>query len=127
VTLRGDAAVAQGDATSALRHFQESLEMAARRGDGLQVSNDVKCLVPALVLAGDPAAALETAGAAAAIAAEGGHTIAFPDVEAAIDAARRSVGARSAELFGAGLRLTPGERVPRVMALASLTAQRAAE
>src|SRR5438270_7259859 len=41
-TLRGDAALVRREAATALRHFVASLELAARRGDGLQVINDSK-------------------------------------------------------------------------------------
>jgi predicted ATPase/class 3 adenylate cyclase len=122
-TLRGDAALIQGEAATALRHFVASLELAARRGDGLQVINDSKSVAQALALSGHPEAALEAAGAATAIADDGGHAIVFPDVEAAIHAAEDLVGAASAELVARGRNLPPGEQVPRVLALGRLSAQ----
>jgi predicted ATPase/class 3 adenylate cyclase len=120
-TLRGDAALLQGEAATALGHFVASLELAARRGDGLQVINDSKSVAQALALCGHPEAALEAAGAAAAIAEDGGHAIVFPDVEAAVHAAEDAVGAASAQLVARGRNLPPGERVPRLVALGSLS------
>jgi predicted ATPase/class 3 adenylate cyclase len=122
-TLRGDAALIQGQAETALRHLVGSLELAARRSDGLQVINDSKSIAQALALSGHPKDALEAAGVAAAIADDGGHAIAFSDFEAAIDAAKDAVGPGSAKLLGRGRNLPPGERVPRLLALGSLSAQ----
>jgi len=122
-TLRGDVALIQGEAATALRHFVASLDLAARRGDGLQVINDSKSVAQALALSGHPEAALEASGAAAAIAYDSGHAIVFPDVEAAIHAAEDALGAASAELVARGRNLPPGERVPRLLALGRLSAQ----
>ncbi len=122
-TLRGDAALTNKEAATALQHFVGSLELAARRGDGLQVINDSKSVAQALALSGHPEAALEAAGAAAAIAEDGGHAIVFPDVQAAIDAANDDVGAASPELMARGRNLPAGERVPRVLTLGRLSAQ----
>jgi tetratricopeptide (TPR) repeat protein len=116
-TLRGDAAIARGDAARALGHFLSSLKLAAARGDGIQIINDAQCVAHALALTGHPEEALEVAGAAAAIATEGGHGVRFPFVEEAIDAAREAVGPASAELVARGHSIPPGERVARVLAL----------
>jgi predicted ATPase/class 3 adenylate cyclase len=122
-TLRGDAALTKGELATALRHFVASLELAARRGDGLQMINDSKSVAQVLALSGHPEAALEASGAAAAIADESGHAIVFPDVEAAILAAEDAVGAASTELVARGRNLPPGQRVPRVLALGRLSAR----
>jgi predicted ATPase/class 3 adenylate cyclase len=123
-TLRGDVGLSLGDGVAALPHLARSLELAARRGDGLQESNDAKCITHALALSGHLEDALEAAGAAAAIADDRGHMIAFGDVEAAIDSASAAVGPDSARLFARGRSLAPSERVPRLLALAKAAARR---
>jgi predicted ATPase len=117
-TLSGDVALARGDAATALAHFVGSLKLAARRSDGIQIVNDSHCVAHALALTGRPEAALEAAGAAAAIAADSGHAVQFADIEAEIDAARNVVGSAAADLIARGRNLEPGERVARVLALA---------
>jgi predicted ATPase len=117
-TMRGDTALARGDAPSALPHFAESLQLAARRGDRIQVVNDAYCVAHALALAGRPHAALEAAGAAAALGADSGYVNPFPAAEEALAAARVSVEPSADELIARGRNLPAAERVARLLALA---------
>ena len=72
-TTKGDLAMAKGDAAIALTHYADSLELAARRRDGIQMINHAHCIGYALATAGRHEAAVEAAGTAAAIAADAGH------------------------------------------------------
>jgi predicted ATPase len=117
-TMRGDTALARGNAPEAVGLFAESLQLAARRGDGIQVINDAHCVAHALALAGRPQAALEAAGTADAMAADSGYVNPWPEVQAAIDLARDKVGHVAGQLTARGRNLPVGERVSRILTLA---------
>ena len=117
-TLRGDAAIAGGDAAAALVHYAESLRIAVMRADGIQTITDAYCVAFALARAGRPEGAVEAAAITAAIAADAGHANRFPDIDAAIEDARAAVGPVAAQLTARGHGLPAGQRVARVLALA---------
>lgn len=124
-TTKGDLALARGDAATALTHFAASLELAARRRDGVQVINDAHCIAYALAIAGRHEAALEAEGTAAAIAADGGHDAVYNwaarggfDLAAMIGQARESVGQTADQLEARGRDVPPGERVAHLLTLA---------
>jgi predicted ATPase/class 3 adenylate cyclase len=139
-TTKGDLAAARGDAVTALTHFADSLELAARRRDGIQMINDAHCIAYALATAGRHEAALEAAGTAAAIAADAGHNAVSNwaarggfDVPAMIGRARDVVGQTADQLEARGRDVPPGERVVHLLTLAgtvepdSIRGQRGAE
>jgi tetratricopeptide (TPR) repeat protein len=117
-TMRGDTALARGDAPGALPRFAESLQLAARRGDRIQVVNDAYCIAYALALAERPREALEAAGAAAALATDIGYINPFPAAEEALKAARIAVKLSADELIARGGNLPAPERIARLLALA---------
>ena len=124
-TTKGDLALARGDAATALMHFAASLELAARRRDGVQVINDAHCIAYALAIAGRHEAALEAEGTAAAIAADGGHNAVYNwaarggfDLAAMIGQARDAMGQTADQLEARGRDVPPGERVAHLLTLA---------
>ena len=126
-TTKGDLALARGDAATALRHFADSLALAARRRDGIQMINDAHCIAYALATAGHHEAALEAEGTAAAIAADGGHNAVSNwaarggfDLPAMIAQARDAVGRTADQLEARGRDVPPGERVAHLLTLAGI-------
>ena len=124
-TTKGDLAMARGDAAIALTHYADSLELAARRRDGIQMINDAHCIAYALATAGRHEAAVEAAGTAAAIAADAGHNAVDNwaarggfDLAAMIGQARDAVGQTADQLEARGRDLSPGERVAHLVTLA---------
>ena len=124
-TTKGDLALARGDAAIALTHYADSLELAARRRDGIQMINDAHCIAYALATAGRHEAALEAAGTAAAIAADAGHNAVDNwaarggfDLAAMIGQARDAVGQAADRLEARGRDLPPGVRVAHLLTLA---------
>jgi predicted ATPase/DNA-binding SARP family transcriptional activator len=125
-TTKGDLAMGRGDVETALTHFANSLDLAARRRDGVQVINDAHCIAYALATAGRPEAALEAAGTAAALAADAGHSAVSNwaarggfDLAATIGQARHAVGQRADQLEAHGRDLPPGDRIAHLLTLAS--------
>jgi predicted ATPase/class 3 adenylate cyclase len=124
-TTKGDLALAKGDAATALTHFADSLELAARRRDGIQMINDAHCIAYALATAGRHEAALEAGGTAAAIAADGGHNAVHNwaarggfDLAAMIGQARDVVGQTADQLEARGRDVPARERVAHLLTLA---------
>jgi tetratricopeptide (TPR) repeat protein len=122
---KGDLALARGDTATALGHYADSLELAARRRDGIQMINDAHCIAYALATAGHHEAALEAAGTAAAIAADAGHRAVYNwaarggfDVPAMIGRARDAVGPTADQLEARGRDVSRGERVAHLLTLA---------
>jgi predicted ATPase/class 3 adenylate cyclase len=124
-TMKGDLALARGDAATALTHFADSLELAARRRDGVQMINDAHCIAYALATARRHEGALEAEGMAAAIAADAGHNAVYNwaarggfDLASMIGEAREAVGQTADELEARGRAAPPNERVPLLLTLA---------
>ncbi|MGH2872912.1 MAG: adenylate/guanylate cyclase domain-containing protein [Solirubrobacteraceae bacterium] len=124
-TTNGDLALARGDIAAALTHFADSLELAARRRDGIQMINDAHCIAYALACAGHHEAAVEAEGTAAAIAADGGHSAVYNwaarggfDSAAMIGQARDAIGQTADRLEAHGRDVPPGERVAHLLTLA---------
>ncbi len=125
-TTKGDLALARGDAATALEHYANSLELAARRRDGVQMINDGYCVACALTTAGHHREALEAAGTAAAMAADGGHNAVSNwaarggfDVASLIGKARDAVGEAADQLEARGRDIPSGERVAHLLRLAA--------
>jgi predicted ATPase/class 3 adenylate cyclase len=124
-TTKGDLALVRGDVATALMHFADSLELAVRRRDGIQMINDAHCIAYALAIAGRYKAALEAEGAAAAMAADAGHSAVYNwgtrggfDLAAMIGQARDAVGRMADQLEARGRDVPPGERVAYLLTLA---------
>jgi predicted ATPase/class 3 adenylate cyclase len=124
-TTKGDLALAKGDAATALTHYADSLELAAKRRDGIQMINDAHCIAYALATAGRHEAAVEAAGTAASIAADAGHDAVYNwparggfDLAAMISQARDTVGQTADQLEARGRDVPPGERVAHLLTLA---------
>lgn len=117
-TFRGDLALARGDGPAALVFYAASLRLATRRGDGIQTVNDAASVAQTLAFAGRPDAALEAAGAAAALVADSGFTDPLHALDDVIAAARIAVGPGAGQLIARGRHLPSGELVARILALA---------
>ena len=121
-TWWGDIALLEGEPEAAVPHYATSLETAQLEGDGIQVINDSTLLGVALMQAGELLAGLEIAGAAAALASDGGHggleyASAYRVAET-IAEARTDAGEAGDEAYARGRGLPPLERVPRILELA---------
>ena len=124
-TTNGDLAVARGDAATALAHYADSLELAARRRDGIQMINDAHCIAYVLAIAGHHEAALEAQGTAAAMASDAGHNAVYNwaarggfDLVPTIGHARQIMGHAADQLEARGRDLPPSKRVAHLVALA---------
>ena len=129
MTTNGDLALARGDTATALAHYADSLELAARRRDGIQVINDAHCIAYALAVAGRHDAALEAEGTASAMASDAGHNAVYNwavrggfDLVATIEQARQVVGDAADRVEARGRDVPPGERVAHLRALADAAA-----
>jgi predicted ATPase len=118
-TLRGDLALARGAVSIALEHFAESLKLAVRRRDVIQIINDAHCIRFALACGGQHEAALEAEGVAMAMAAEGGHNAHYPFDQAPMQRAREACGPAAVQIVARGGEILPGARVPRLLELAN--------
>jgi len=123
-TWSGDIALIRGDNATALGHYAESLQIASRDGDIIQVINDSTCMAVSMLRAGRKDAGLEVAGVADALAQDAGHGgfvgwLAGLGLGETIEDARESADAAGEAAFSRG-RATPElERVPRILALAA--------
>lgn len=120
-TTYADLELYRGDASKAVRRYADSLALAERLHEGLQVINDTQGVAMALSRAGHAESALEVAGIARAIATEAGHAIRIlgGDYDKAIDEAAHAVGDQVAATALARGESTPSEeRLSRVLALA---------
>lgn len=120
-TWLGDIALREDKPADAVPQYARSLEHALRAGNALQAMNDSVGVAVGLLRAGFIEAGMEAAGALAALAAETGHggfgswgeSFGFAGT---VETARSAAGADAA--FERGRRLDPGQRVPRILALA---------
>jgi predicted ATPase/class 3 adenylate cyclase len=123
-TWLGDIALREDKPADAVLHYAHSLEHASRKGDALQAMNDSVGVGVALLRAGFIEAGMEAAGALDALSAETGHggfgswgeSFGFAET---VGTARSAPGADTA--FERGRLLEPGQRVPRILALARET------
>jgi predicted ATPase/class 3 adenylate cyclase len=121
-TTYADLEFFRGDASKAVSRYADSLALADRLHEGIQVINDTQGVAMALSRAGHPEAALEVAGIARALAADAGHAIRIlgGDYDNAIDDGARAVGEQVAAAALARGESTPREeRLGRVLALAA--------
>jgi predicted ATPase len=121
-TTYADLELFRGDPRKAVRRYADSLALADRLHEGIQVINDTQGVAMALSRAGHAEAALEVAGIARVIAADAGHAIRILGgvYDKAIDDAAEIVGGQVAATALARGESTPREeRLRRVLALAA--------
>jgi tetratricopeptide (TPR) repeat protein len=121
-TTYADLEFYRGDASKAVRRYADSLVLADRLREGIQVINDTQGVAMALSRTVHVEAALEVAGIARSIAADAGHAIMILGevYDEAIDEAARTIGDQVAATAIARGESTPREeRLGRVLALAA--------
>jgi hypothetical protein len=127
-TTSADLELFRGDAAKAVARYTDSLVLADRLNEGIQVINDTQGVAMALSRAGHSVVALEVAGIARAMAADVGHAIRiFGDIyDQVIEEAMRAAGAQVAATALARGEATPRPgRLSRVLALAQARRDRA--